>query len=261
MGSNQNLRSVPETGAGAEDAPASERRLGLHAMLLSLLDLAYGSREGALGAADRAVAVAGHDALPDEAGDLLVFVLGPLRSVLSAEIGPRLARALVEDFTARLDDQPEPERPRLGSSAPPQSMPRAVARVSLRPRSSQPVPPERIVLLVDADPVGRASLARALVRARWGVRVVESVEDALDAVRESAPHAVFVDSTHAAAAEVVGAVAGAAPRALIVVRGPDGAKARACVGAAGAAGSRPEIRPRELSAEELIDSVKHLIEG
>jgi hypothetical protein len=255
VGSNQNLRSVSET--EADDAPASERRLGLHASLLALLDMAYGSREGARGAADRALAVAGHDALPDESGDLLVFVLGPLRSVLSAEIGPRLARALVEDFTARLDDQPESERPRLGSSAPPQSMPRAVARVSLRARSSQPAPPERIVLLVDADRVGRASLARALVRARWSVRVVESVEDALDAVRESVPHAVFVDSAHASAVEMVAAVAGAAPRALIVVRGPDGARARACLSAAG---DRPEIRPRELSAEELIESVKHLIE-
>src|SRR5271166_4837256 len=40
VGSNQNLRRVSENEAG--EGPASERRVGVHATLLSLLEMAYG---------------------------------------------------------------------------------------------------------------------------------------------------------------------------------------------------------------------------
>ena len=271
MGSSQNLRAVSngsvDGASEADEGPASERRVGAHATLLSLLDMAYGTREGAAGALGRALDVAGladRDALPDEAGELLVFVLGPLFSVLSAEIGPRLTKALVEDFTARFDLGSEPPPSRPGSNAsdapsgPRPTMPRAVARVSLRTRSSAPAAHEKCALLVDADRVGRASLARAFMRARWRVRVVESLADMADALLESPADALLVDVHHGEAPEMVRALVAAAPRALVVVRGPEGAETRALVALAG---PRAERRSREASAEELIEAVRRATEG
>lgn len=232
--------------------------MGVQATLVSLLEMAYGSRTSALGALERALAVNGSDALPDAVGDVLAFVLGPLFSVLSAEIGPRLTKALVEDFTARFEPHEDLELPRRGSSAPPHSMPRAVARVSLRSRSTPPAPADRRALLADVDRVGRANLARALMRARWGVSVVDSVEDLGDALGEAPlPDAFIVDVHHPAAEAMIRALASGAPGACIVVRGPDGARAQALRAVCAEVGAgRVEIRAREAPAEELIDAVR-----
>jgi CheY-like chemotaxis protein len=257
VSSSQNLRAVTEGEEG--EAPESQRRPGVQATLSSLLELAYGSRDGAVGAMARALAVAELDALPDATDEVLVFVLGPLFSVLNAELGPTLTKALVEDFTTRFDREPDSEPPKPASSAPPRSVPRAVARVSLRPRSSPPAPPERRVLLVDTDRVGRALLARSLMRMRWGVSVVDSIADLAEALADAPPDALLVDVNHAAATEMVQALVAAAPRALVVVRGPDGAKARALLAAAGPI--RAEVCPRESSAEEIIEAVKRAVEG
>src|SRR5581483_7779653 len=130
------------------------------------------------------------------------------------------------------------------------SVPRPVARVSLRSRSSPPPPPERLVLLVDPDRVARAALARALMRERWGVRVVESIEDLADALAEAGPDAIIVDAGHESAAEMVNVFAAAMPGAMLLLRGPEGHKTQSLLATAGP--RRAEIRPRHASAEELI---------
>jgi hypothetical protein len=257
VGSSQNLHAVSETEAGAGEGPGSERRVSAQATLLSLLEMAYGSREGAVVAAERALAVGACDSLPQDPGDMLVFVLGPLFSVLSAEIGPRLAKALVEDFTARFDAPPDSSPARPTSSAPPQSVPRAVARVSLRSRSSPPAAPDRRALLIDADRVGRATMARALMRERWGVRVVESIEDLADALGEATSDVMLVDAGHPSAAEMVRVFATAMPGALLVLRGPEGPRSSALLAEAG--GGRAELLSRDLSAEELIDALRRVV--
>jgi hypothetical protein len=263
LGSSQNLRAVkdvpdrvPESEEG--QGPESERRVAAHAVLQSLLDMAYGSRGAATAALERAMAVASIAALPDAPADVLVFVLGPLYTVLGAEIGPGLAKALVEDFTSRIEPTPGGELPRLGSSKPPASVPRAVARVSLRSRSSPPPAPERRVLLVDADRVGRAALARALMRERWGVRVVESLEDLADALGEAAHDALIVDVGHESSADMVHVFASAMPGAVLFLRGPEGDKTRSLRAAAGA--RRVEVCARHAPAEELIGALDRAFE-
>lgn len=96
------------------------------------------------------------------------------------------------------------------------------------------------------------------MRARWGVSVVDSLEDLRDALGEApAPDALIVDVHHPAAEAMIRAMASAAAGACIVVRGPDGAKAQALLAVCADAGAgRVEIRAREAPAEELIDAVK-----
>lgn len=217
------------------------------------MEMAYGSRGPAIGALDRGLALAGRDRLPDDPEEVLAFVRAHLLSLLSADVGPRLTMALVDDFVARFD-LPSPSAP--GPSPPPPSMPRPVGRVSLRPRSaSAPAAPLMRVLLVDPDRVGRATLARSLMRARWGVGVVDSVQDLPDVFHgEPPPDAAIVDVYHPCAAAILEAVVAAMPGLLVIVRGSDGPQARELLSAARV--TRYEIRSREAPAEELIDAVK-----
>ncbi len=261
MGSSQNLKAiegVAET-ASETEAPASERRLGIHALLLAMLELVYGSREAAEGGLDRALAVAGRSSIPDPAHGLLGFVRDQLASVLSAEVGPELSQALIDDYTGRLEAAGHTEATPASaptSSAPP-TPPRSnpVARVALRSRSTPPPAPERRALIVDSDRVGRATLARALMRSRWGVSVVETPAELCEALTDtSAPTALILDVQHPDAADFVNALVGAAPNALVVLRGPMGAKTHALAGVVGA--GRVEVRPHGASAEDIIAAVE-----
>jgi hypothetical protein len=254
VGSSQNVRAVSEADAG--DAPESERRVGVHAALVSLLELAYGSRAAAVEVVERCLALGGQRRLPDDAPDVLAFVRANLVGILTADIGPRLTMALVDDFATRFGLQTSPQV----SSAPPGSMPRPVARVSLRSRSAPAAAPEKRVVLVDADLVGRASLARALMRARWGVTVAESTEDFAEAFQgESPPTAVIVDANHPGAAQVLCALVALAPDMVAIVRGSDGAKALALLEACGV--RRFDLRSREAPVEELLEAIQRSSEG
>jgi CheY-like chemotaxis protein len=254
VGSSQKLRAVAEAEGGA--GPESERRLGVQATLVSLLEKAFGSRGTAVSTLERVLALAGRDRLPDEPAEAVAFMRAHLLGALSADLGPRLTMALVDDFVECFDLPP----PVAAPSAPPPSKPWAVARVSLKGRHLLPVPAELRVLLVDADRVGRASLARALVRARWDVSVVESAEDVREAVHgEAPPDAAIVDLHHPAADPILEAIVDAMPGLIIVVRGADGPEARQRLGAAMA--GRFEIRSPEAPAEELIEAVKRAVEG
>lgn len=260
MGSSQNLKAtsegVAEGGTASEGrAPTSDRRLGVHALLLAMLELVYGSPEAAEGALDRALAVAGRKVLPEPAHGLLAFVRDPLCTVLSAEIGPELTSALIEDYTGRLESAGETEAARSPDvpSSPPATPPRSnpVARVALRSRSTPPPAPTRRALIVDPDRVGRATLARALMRERWGVSVVDTPGELVEALADTMrPAALFLDVNHENASEFVSYVVAAAPNALVVLRGPNGPRTHAL--AAVVAAGRAEVRPREVSAEDLI---------
>jgi CheY-like chemotaxis protein len=224
-----------------------------------MLELVYGSRDAALGALDRSLAVAGRSALPDPAHGLLAFVRDQLTSVLSGEIGPELATALVDDYTGRLEAAGHTEAtPALGttSSAPP-TPPRSnpVARVALRSRSTPPPAPTRRVLIVDSDRVGRATLARALVRSRWGVQVVDTSGELSEALADKTPpSALILDVKHENAVEFVNALVAAAPNALVLLRGPLGAKTHALAAVVGA--GRVEVRAHAASAEDIIAAVE-----
>jgi hypothetical protein len=252
LGSNQNQRAVaPEE---VDSAPASERRVGVQGTLLSLLELACGERGAAHEALERALASGGRRSLPDEPAEALAFVRAHLLGPLSAEVGPRLTLALVDELVVRLGI------PSSALSAPPASVSRPVARVALR---SRPVPTSHArgsVLVLDADRVGRASLARALMRARYGVTVVDTVEEVRDALEVGdLPPVAIVDMLHDGAEEILQAVAEAAPHVALVLRVVAAAAPPAAVD--GVPEDRLTVCSRDAPSEELIEAVRRASEG
>jgi len=125
----------------------SRDALEARAVLLSLLEAAYGSTDDGRAALERALRGAERTELPASVSDLLSFVRTGLLPVLSEDLGPRLTMTLLEDFIAAYEI-------RTGVTVK-ESATRA--RVTPRPR-------EQRVLLVDADRVGRTTLARGLAR-------------------------------------------------------------------------------------------------
>jgi DNA-binding NtrC family response regulator len=139
-------------------------------------------------------------------------------------------------------------------------MPRPVARVELKSRAAPPARAELSVLLVDPDRVGRASLARAFVRVRWAVTVVDSIEDLDDALSGSARIDVaIVDVRHALAEPIASAIVAALPGVLLVVRSADAGRARSLIAATGA--QRSELRLRDAPPEELIEAVRRALDA
>jgi hypothetical protein len=223
--------------------------------LVSLLEMAFGAAEPVAVIIAQALISASRDDLPGSGPDLVAFVRAHLLTTLSDHIGPRLTMALVDDLAAQID--PTGVAP-TDPSVPPSSMPRPVARVASRARSSPRVRSERVgVLLVDADRVGRTTLARALLRAQWEVTVVDSRAE-LDAALESGDpvHVALVDATHAHAQAVVEALARVRPDVAVVARSGDSIRTGALLAHLGVA--KFEVRSREAPAEELVDAVRRI---
>jgi hypothetical protein len=238
-----------------EPAPGTPRDSGEHAAvqspeqaLLSLLQLACGSYESALDVLGRSLARAGVDRLPRSASAVVAFVRGHVLQVLKDEVGPRLATALRDDLVAALGEQlPTAER----ITIPPSSVARAVqpAHPASVPRGAG-TPLD--VALVDADCVGRAALARALVRERWNVTVVDSEEppdgapDPLDVA--------LVDAAHPAAQAVLESIVRSHPGLAVVVRTGDGGKTRAELALLPV--GRIELTSADASPHELVKAIR-----
>ena len=89
------------------------------------------------------------------------------------------------------------------------------------------------------------------MRERWAVSVVDTPGELVEALADTMrPAALILDVNHESASEFVSYVLAAAPNALVVLRGPNGPKTHAL--AAVVAAGRVEVRPREVSAEDLI---------
>jgi DNA-binding NtrC family response regulator len=118
---------------------------------------------------------------------------------------------------------------------------------------------ELSVLLVDHDRVWRSMLARDLVRVRWGVSVIDSVEEFDDVVRPGEPIDVaIVDVLHPQASTIVDAVVTAFPTVVLVARASNRATASAMLESKGL--HRFDVRAREEPAEELIEAVRRIVE-
>ena len=220
--------------------------------------MAYGSPAAAVHALKRALVLAGRSEVPETPEDVVAFVHARLVPILIAEIGPRLTMALVDDLAADLApvSSTQPLRPAL---SPVESMPRPVARVVLRSRSSPPTKMELSVLLVDHDRVWRSMLARDLVRVRWGVSVIDSVDEFADVVHPGEPIDVaIVDVLHPQASAIVDAVVAAFPTVVLVARASNRATASAMLESKGL--REFDVRAREEPTEELIDAVRRIVE-
>lgn len=199
-------------------------------MLATLLTSAYGAPEDANAAIDRALEEGGRTELPDSASELLAFVRAHLVPILSADIGPRLTMALLDDFIAKHE-----------------------ARSGVREREA-PDPRRLGVVLVDPDRVGRPALARALLRAGCHVTVVDSAGqlEELSAAGEKVDVAV-VDVMHPARLALIEGIIERFPHARLVVRSDSGEDTRDLLGGLGA--TRFEIVPRVTPLRTLVGAV------
>lgn len=221
--------------------------------LVSLLEMAFGSATSAHDAIAAALVLAGKQELPEGATDLIAFVRAHLLPTLSEQIGPRLTMALVDDLVEKLDALRSSS---TEDSGPPSSMPRPIARIS--PRSVGSPDSSRgslSVVLVDGDRLGRTSIARSLLRARWDVTVVDELSE-LQAMLDTgeAIHVVVIDTAHPAAQPVIELLRKDRPEAVVVARSNDAIRSRAHLAHLGV--KHFDVRPREASAEELVDAIK-----
>jgi hypothetical protein len=243
-------RRVPDDGPRGSPISAGSRR-----PLASLLAMAFGGAEAAHAAVAQALTRTGRQELPASGPELLAFVQAHLLTPLSDEIGPCLTQALVDDLVALLDpgavpappDPAHPPSPAPGSATRPGSWPRA--------RGTR-----LAVLLVDPDHVGRAELARALLRAGWNVTLVDTVADLGVALQDDAPvDAALLDTAHFAARAIVAELVQRRPQVALVARSGDPDRTRALLGPLGL--TRLSVCPRGAPAEELIDALKRAARG
>jgi CheY-like chemotaxis protein len=210
--------------------------------------MAYGGVDGARAAVAQALALAGREELPTSGSELVAFVRAHLLESLTEQVGPRLTMALLDDLAGQLDPTTVPPPP--DSQAPPSSVPRPVARIAMHPVSAPRVRGLRLgVLLVDADRVGRTTLARALLRADSNVTLVDTVADLVAVINaDEVVDALLLDIAHPAAQAIVE-----------VARGGDVARTRAFLTQLGVA--KLDVRSRDAPAEELIDALKRTTAG
>jgi len=218
--------------------------------------MAYGGVEGAKAAVAEALALAGRDELPTSGSELVTFVRAHLLASLTEQVGPRLTMALLDDLAGQLDPSGIPRPP--DSQAPPSSVPRPVARIAMHPGSAPRVRGLQLgVLLVDADRVGRTTLARSLLRAQSNVTLVDTLADLVAVINaDEVVDAVLLDISHPAAQAIVELLVRSRPEAAVVARGGDPVRTRAFLTQLGV--TKLDVRSREAPAEELIDALKRV---
>jgi hypothetical protein len=227
--------------------------------LLTLLELACGSSEPALEAIRQAMVLARRDDLPLTAPEIVAFVRAHLVPLLTDQIGPRLTMALLDDLLEKLGvEEAEASGEVQSSVPPPASMGRPIARVRTRRASAARVKARFSVVLVDADRVGRSTLARALLRAKWDVTAVDTAADMASTLQAGEPvDLVLVDGHHAEVELILGAVLSARPKAAVVVRSWDAARSRAMLTGLGA--ERYEVRSHDAPSEELLEAARRAL--
>jgi hypothetical protein len=227
--------------------------------LLQLLELAYGATEPALDAIRQAMVLAGRDELPLTGPEIITFVHAHLVSLLSDQIGPRLTMAMIDDLVEKLGVEDAVVSGDTQSSIPPPaSIPRRV-RMRPRPASSPPVKPRTSVVLVDADRVGRSTLARTLLRAKWDVTAVDTAADMVATLQAGeAIDVLLIDAHHAELETILGAVLSARPSVAVVIRSWDAARSRALLTGLGA--EKFEVRSHDAPPEELLEAARRALD-
>jgi CheY-like chemotaxis protein len=199
-------------------------------MLATLLGAAYGSTEDAQSVIDRALMDGGRTELPTSGPELLAFLRAHLVPILSVDIGARVTMALLDDFIAKQE-----------------------ARSGVRDKDVSEAR-RRTVLLVDPDRVGRPAIARALLRARCYVAVVDSPPqlEELAAAGETVDVAV-VDVMHPARLALLVGIVERFPDARIIVRSDSGDETRDLLHGLGA--TRFDVVPRHTPVRVLVSTV------
>jgi hypothetical protein len=180
--------------------------------MLRILTLVYGGERRALDAVDHARAASAVAVLPGAGNVLFEFVARDLVPVLTTDLGPRLTIAVLAELEKLRDfDGDAATSHPLGrvavapsSDAPATGPWRRLSAAGGTVRPGRRHRSEGAVLLIDADRLGRARLARALIRRKCDVAVVESLQELKAALIGSESFGVaVVDLAQAAANDVL----------------------------------------------------------
>lgn len=241
----------------ASDSVSSQEAAEARALLSALMTTAYGSADDAHAALERALLRSSRKELPATIPELLTFLRAALLPVLSDDLGPRLAMAVLDDFIAKHEERSGIRRKDAGGApAPAPSAPRPLGRIAVRPRKPpQAQAPHRTrVLLVDADRVGRSALARALLREGFEVATVGSLEELGEIVRSGeALDVVVLDDRHPGRLLVIETVVDGLPGASLVVRSAEEGASRSLLGALGV--SELEVVGCTASSDAVVQAV------
>lgn len=227
---------------------------------MGLLELSLGNATVARAAVAHALAKAGREHLPAAGPELIGFVRVHLVAILTGELGARLTLALLDDLAAELGlDAEEPEsRVRARSSAPAASARRPIARLDLRASVTPEPGPMLGVLVVDPDKISRPALARALLRARWSVTMVDSPAEVALAHEQGADFgAALVTMQHPLAYPIVREIVDRYPAAAVVVRCSDVVAAHEELSELRL--HRLELRSSDAPPEELVDVIRRTL--
>ncbi len=232
--------------------------------LLRLLDLSLGNPTVARAAVAHALGLAGRDELPASATELLGFVRAHLVSILTSELGPRLTMALLDDLEMKLDPAPADSQVRAlrnGAyplSPPPSSTRREIGKLDFRPNAT-PAPSALLgVLVIDPDRISRPVLARALLRARWSVTMVDSPAELAVAFASGESFGVaLVRMDHPYADAMIGDLTARFPSLVVVARCTDTTQAHARL--AGRGVTKFEVRSSDAPPEELIEAIRRTL--
>src|ERR1700722_13267586 len=135
---------------------------------------------------------------------------------------------------------------------------RRIGKVDFRPHVT-PAPAATLsVLVVDPDPVGRPALARALLRAKWSVTVVDSPAELAGACDDGQEcSVVLVHMAHPHASEIVLEVVARYPHASLVARSRDTSRTQAMLEDMGVV--RVEVRSSDAPPEELVEAIRRTL--
>jgi CheY-like chemotaxis protein len=238
---------VPASGSVPSQEAAEAR-----ALLTGLMTNAYGSAVDAHAALERALHRTTRKDLPATIPELLTFLRAGLLPVLSEDLGPRLAMAVLDDFIAKHEER---SGIRKKDAPPPSSSPAPtpLGRIAVRPRRSAAAksPHRTRVLLVDADRIGRTALARALLREGFEVATVGSLEELGEVVRSGEElDVVVLDDRHPGRLLAMETVVDGFPAASLVVRSAEEGATRSLLGALGV--SEVDVVACSASSEAVV---------
>jgi CheY-like chemotaxis protein len=225
---------------------------------------AYGTEERVAGIISSALVSAGRTAAPKGPHDVLTWVRAHVLPIVSSDLGPRIAMALLDELAAELELELSDGFPVPFPGAEASSHERASFKAPRVPTiTSPPVSGARArpsVLFADNNRFQRSALARTLVTEGYDVRVSETpVALATELASGEALHAVVLDVDHPQVNDLLELLVDNRPDVPIVAVAPAYGPATALLRAAGV--NAFDVRLKEAPMEDVLELVRRLVRG
>jgi hypothetical protein len=239
----------------------SRPQAALHRILLA----AYGAEELVAGVIGSAMVTANRTSVPKGPRELIDFVKGHVLPIASADLGPRIAMALLDELAQELElelsdafDVPFPGTEAGSHERSSLAAPRLPTGLTSPPVSGARVRPS--VLLVDANRFQRSALARALVADGFDVRVSETVASLAAELSSSEPlHLVVVDTDHPQIEALLERLVDSRPDLPVLATARAFGPATATLRAAGVQAF--DVRLKDAPMDDVLGLIKRTVRG